>query len=64
MIKNRFSRYFYIENLGDYIKIYTTEKTIVTRETISNIEAKLPNKDFICVYRSYLITLPKSNSNK
>lgn len=62
MIKIDFQDIFYIESLSDYIKIHTTEKTIVTRETISNIEAKLPNKDFIRVHRSYLIALTKIES--
>ena len=62
MIKIDFQDIFYIESLSNYIKIHTTEKTIVTRETISNIEAKLPNKDFIRVHRSYLIALTKIES--
>ncbi len=62
MIKIDFPEILYIESLSDYIKIHTNEKTIVTRETISNIEAKLPNKDFIRVHRSYLVSIPKIES--
>lgn len=62
MIKIDYSAIFYIESLSDYIKIYTTDKTIVTRETISNIEAKLPNKDFMRVHRSFLIAIAKIES--
>lgn len=42
MIKIDFSIIVYVESLSNYVKIHTNEKTIVTRETISNIEAKLP----------------------
>lgn len=57
MVKVRFADIFYIESLSDYIKIHTQDATIVTRETISNVEAKLPNKDFVRVHRSYIVAL-------
>lgn len=59
MIKINFSDILYIESLSDYIKIHTTESVIVTRETISNIETKIPSKDFIRVHRSYIIAISK-----
>ncbi len=59
MIKINFSDINYIESLSDYIKIYLTDKTIVTRETITSIEAKLPKKDFIRVHRSFIVSVPK-----
>lgn len=57
MIKIDFSDILYIESLSDYIKINTSKKTIITRETISNIEAKLPVDLFIRIHRSYIISL-------
>ena len=62
MIKVNFDAIYYIESLTDYIKIYTSEKTIVTRETISNIEAKLPVTRFLRCHRSYIVSLPKIES--
>lgn len=62
MIKINFDDILHIESLSDYIKIITREKTIVTRETISNIEAKLPNKKFIRIHRSFLIAIAKIES--
>ncbi len=59
MIKLEFLDIIYIESLSDYIKIYLTNKTIVTRETITNIEAKLPKKDFIRLHRSYIVSISK-----
>ena len=47
MIKINFSEINYIESLGDYLKIHLSNKTIITRETITSIEAKLPKKNFL-----------------
>ena len=57
MIKIDFESIIYIESYSDYIKIHLTDETIVTRETISAIEAKLPSKSFIRIHRSYIIAL-------
>lgn len=62
MVKIDFEEILHIESLSDYIKIITTQKTIVTRETISNIEAKLPKKKFIRIHRSFLIAISKIES--
>ena len=50
MVKINFTDMVYIESLSDYLKIHTTTKTIITRETISNIESKLPKKEFVSFY--------------
>ena len=59
MIKINFFDINYIESLSDYIKIYLANKTIVTRETITSIEAKLPKKDFIRIHRSFIVSISK-----
>lgn len=62
MIKIIFSEIRYIESLSDYIKIYLPDKTVVTRETLSNIEAKLPKNDFIRVHRSFIASFSNIDS--
>ena len=57
MVKVDFGAIIYIESLSDYIKIYTEDKTIVTRETISNVETKLPSKHFLRVHRSFIVAV-------
>ncbi|SEB67866.1 DNA-binding response regulator, LytR/AlgR family [Tenacibaculum sp. MAR_2009_124] len=57
MIKMDFSDILYVESLSDYVKVHTASKTIVTRETISNIENKLPNHYFIRVHRSFIVSI-------
>lgn len=62
MIRINFSDIIYIESLNDYLKIHTATNTIVIRETISNIEAKLPFPDFIRVHRSFIASLAHIDS--
>lgn len=57
MIKVDFSSIIYIESYSDYIKIHITNHTLVTRETLNAIEAKLPNNHFIRIHRSFIIAL-------
>ncbi len=57
MIKVNFNEIQYIESSGDYIKIVREKGNVVTRETISNIEAKLPPSTFLRTHRSYIISL-------
>jgi two-component system, LytTR family, response regulator len=62
MIKICHAEIKYIESLADYIKIHLTDKTVVTRETITNVEAKLPKNEFIRTHRSYIVSLGKIDS--
>lgn len=57
MIKINFEDISYIESLSDYIKIHLYNKTIITRETISNIESKIPSQNFIRTHRSYIVSI-------
>lgn len=57
MIKIDFDAIIYIESYSDYLKIHLAKETIITRETISAIEAKLPVKKFIRIHRSYIISI-------
>lgn len=57
MIKIGFSDIIYIESYSDYLKIHLEGKTIVTRETITSIEAKLPKSKFLRIHRSYIIAI-------
>ena len=58
MVKLNITDIILIESLSDYVKIRTTTKTIVTRETISNIESKLSKKNFIRIHRSFIVAIP------
>ena len=62
MIKINFSEINYIESFSDYIKFHLNDKIIVTRETISSIEAKLPKNEFLRIHRSYIVSISKIES--
>ena len=57
MIKIDYDTIRYIESYSDYLKIHTVNETIVTRETITAIEAKLPKHQFLRIHRSYIISI-------
>lgn len=62
MVKINFSEINYVESYSDYIKFHLKGKIIVTRETISSIEAKLPQKEFLRIHRSYIVSISKIDS--
>lgn len=62
MVKINFKDILYIESLGDYVKVFTNNGTVITRETISNFEATLPGDCFIRVHRSYIVSISKISS--
>jgi DNA-binding LytR/AlgR family response regulator len=62
MIKINFSDVSYIESLGDYLKIHLSNKIIITRETITSIEAKLPKNEFLRIHRSFIVSINKIES--
>jgi len=57
MVKINLPDILFIESLSDYLKIHTQTKTVVTRETISKIEAILPSNSFIRIHRSFIVSL-------
>ena len=62
MQKVDFNAILYIESFSDYIKIHLSDETIVTRETISAIDAKLPKLQFLRIHRSYIVRLSRIQS--
>ncbi|WP_108809351.1 LytR/AlgR family response regulator transcription factor [Aquimarina spinulae] len=62
MKKVDFSEIIYIESYSDYVKIHCSSNTIVTRETISTIESKLPQQYFMRTHRSYIIAISRIDS--
>ena len=53
---------FFVEGLGDYRKIHTREKAIMTLETFGELEKALPEKSFCRVHKSYLVSISKIDS--
>ena len=59
MIKVKFSEIYYIEGLGDYIKIHLADKKLVTNLSMKRIHSLLPQKDFYRTHKSFIISLDK-----
>jgi DNA-binding LytR/AlgR family response regulator len=49
----------YIEGLSEYVKIHTTDKRIVTKTSMSAMEEKLPETEFLRIHKSYIVSLRK-----
>jgi DNA-binding LytR/AlgR family response regulator len=49
----------YIEALGDYVKIYTNDKMIISYQSLKNIEALLPASSFPRIHKSFIIALSR-----
>lgn len=62
MQKLDFAEIRYVESYSDYIKIQCANEAVVTRETISNIEAKLPSAQFLRIHRSYIVAIKHISS--
>jgi len=52
----------YIEALGDYVKIFTHDRMIISYQSLKNLVAMLPSKQFPRVHKSYIISLGKIES--
>jgi two-component system, LytTR family, response regulator len=56
MVKVMLQDILYIESMKDYIKVFTTNGLIITKQSISSVEAMLPEKEFIRTHRSYIVS--------
>jgi DNA-binding LytR/AlgR family response regulator len=62
MVKVLFNDILYIEGLRDYIKIFTTTKTIVTKHLLASLQEMLPSDSFLRIHRSYIVSISKIDS--
>ncbi|HEY6899510.1 MAG TPA: LytTR family DNA-binding domain-containing protein [Puia sp.] len=52
-----FSEILYVQGMKDYLKIHTPDYTLITHQTMNDLEKTLPPRQFIRVHRSYLISI-------
>ena len=62
MVKVFLEDILFIESLKDYIKVVTTNKVIISKQSISSLEEMLPKDAFVRVHRSYIIAVNKIDS--
>lgn len=59
VFKVNFADILYVEALGNYLQVYTTQKKIVARETMAEMEKKLTHENFIRVHKSFIVNVSK-----
>jgi DNA-binding LytR/AlgR family response regulator len=62
MIKVLLQDILYVESMKDYIKVFTTNGIIVTKQSITSMEAMLPEQSFIRTHRSFIASVGKIKS--
>jgi len=61
-IKIYLNEILYVESLKDYVKIYTNEKSVVTKFQLGELEDFLNARDFLRIHRSFLVSKDKIDS--
>jgi DNA-binding LytR/AlgR family response regulator len=49
----------YFEGYGEYVKVITTSKTYMVRESLTEFEQKLSTDSFLRIHKSYIVNLKK-----
>jgi DNA-binding LytR/AlgR family response regulator len=62
MLKINISSILFIEGWDDYIKIYVSDKPILTLMSLKSIMEQLPHHEFVRVHRSYIVPIKKIES--
>jgi two-component system LytT family response regulator len=62
MVKVMLDDILFIESMKDYIKVFTSTSTIITKQSITAVEAMLPEKQFIRTHRSFIVSVKKIRS--
>jgi two-component system, LytTR family, response regulator len=62
MVKVMLDDILYIESMKDYVKVFTTQGLLITKQSITSVEAMLPEASFIRVHRSYIVSIKKIKS--
>jgi len=55
--KVNFSEIVYVQGMKDYLKIHTPEYTLVTHQTMNELERILPTRQFIRIHKSYIVAV-------
>ena len=62
MEKVRYADVLYIEGMGDYWRIITTTKKIMTLLNYKKLEEMLPSRQFVRVHKSFIVAMDKIES--
>lgn len=59
VIKLHYDEILYLEGMRDYVAIHTSDKRILTLQSLGSFEQELPVTHFIRIHKSYIINLEK-----
>jgi len=59
MVKVYLDNILYLESIKDYVKIFTTRKSVITKQQLSYYEELLQPYDFLRIHRSLLVSVRK-----
>jgi len=62
MVKVMLSDILYVESMKDYVKVFSNAGIIITRQSMSSVEALLPEKEFMRIHRSFIVSLNRIKS--
>jgi two-component system, LytTR family, response regulator len=62
MVKVMLEDILYAESMKDYIKVFTRQGPIITKQSITSLEAMLPEHSFIRTHRSFIVAIDKIRS--
>lgn len=57
MVKVMLSDILYVESMKDYVRVFTCNGMLITKQSLSSVEAMLPETGFIRVHRSFIVSL-------
>jgi DNA-binding LytR/AlgR family response regulator len=60
MVKIFLDEILYVESLKDYVKIHrATDRPLIVKQSISTLEAMLPQNGFVRIHRSFIVAVSK-----
>lgn len=58
-IRVKFEDIYYLEATGNYINFVLKDTTVLSRMTLTEVESLLPDKQFIRIHRSFIVSVNK-----
>lgn len=62
MVKVMLDDIIYIESMKDYVRIFTSKGTIISKQSLTAVEDMLPDTAFARVHRSFIVSLKNIRS--
>lgn len=59
VVKVYLNEILYVEGLSEYVQIYTHDKKIITKTSMTNMSEKLPEESFMRIHKSFIVALSK-----